>query len=83
MDHRSALVAVASAQLAAQLGGHVVALHRGRHVDVPFLSGSPEHLDLVRQLEEQVDSIDTGQISEMSGDELAAEFEKFLRDQGS
>jgi hypothetical protein len=44
MDHRSALVAVASAQLAAQLGGHVVALRRGRHFDVPLLSGSPEHL---------------------------------------
>ncbi len=48
-----------------------------------LVSGSPEHLDLVRQLEEQVDTIDAGQISEMSGDELAAEFEKFLRDQGT
>jgi predicted ATP-grasp superfamily ATP-dependent carboligase len=48
-----------------------------------LVSGSPEHLDLVRQLEEQVDTIDAGQISEMSGDELAAEFEKFLRDQDS
>jgi len=48
-----------------------------------LVAGSPEHLDLVRQLEEHVDTIDEGQISEMSGDELAAEFEKFLRDQGS
>ena len=48
-----------------------------------LVSGSPEHLDLVRQLEEQVDTIDPGEISEMSGDELAAEFEKFLRDQES
>ena len=48
-----------------------------------LVSGSPEHLDLVRQLEEQVDTIDAGEISEMSGDELAAEFEKFLRDQES
>ena len=48
-----------------------------------LVSGSPEHLDLVRQLEEQVDTLDTGTISEMSGDELAAEFEKFLRDQES
>jgi hypothetical protein len=44
MTHRSALVAVASAQLAAQLGGHVVALRRRRHFDVPFMTGSPEHL---------------------------------------
>ena len=48
-----------------------------------LVSGSPEHLDLVRQLEEQVDTIDAGMISEMSGDELAAEFERFLRDQES
>jgi hypothetical protein len=44
MKHRSALVAVASAQLAAQLAGHVVALRRRRPFEVPFLSGSPEHL---------------------------------------
>ncbi len=44
MTHRSALVAVASVQLAAQLGGHVVALRRGRAFEVPFLSGDPEHL---------------------------------------
>ena len=48
-----------------------------------LVSGSPRALDLVRQLEEQVDTIDPGEISEMSGDELAAEFEKFLRDQES
>jgi len=47
-----------------------------------LVSNSPEHLDLVRQLEAQVDSIDDGTITEMSGDELAAEFEKFLREQG-
>jgi hypothetical protein len=44
MTHRSALAAVASVQLAAQLGGHLVALRRRRHFDVPFLTGSPEHL---------------------------------------
>jgi hypothetical protein len=44
MAHRSALVAAASVQLAAQLGGHVVALRRRRHFDVPFMKGSPEHL---------------------------------------
>ena len=44
MVHRSTLVAVSSAQLAAQLAGHVVALRRRRHFDVPFATGSPEHL---------------------------------------
>jgi hypothetical protein len=44
MPPRSALVAVAAAQLAAQAAGHVVALRRRRHFDVPFLTGSPEHL---------------------------------------
>ncbi|WP_448612569.1 hypothetical protein [Modestobacter sp. URMC 112] len=44
MVHRSTLLAVASAQLAAQLAGHVVALRRRRHFDVPFRTGSREHL---------------------------------------
>ena len=44
MRHRSTLVAVSAAQLAAQLGGHVVALRRRRHFDVPFMTGSPEHI---------------------------------------
>jgi hypothetical protein len=44
MAHRSLLVAVSSAQLAAQLAGHVVAVRRRRHFDVPFMTGSPEHL---------------------------------------
>ena len=44
MVSRSALVAVSSAQLAAQLAGHVVALRRGRHYDVPFMTGSPQHI---------------------------------------
>lgn len=44
MVPRSALVAVSAAQLAAQLAGHVVALRRRRHFDVPFLAGSPDHL---------------------------------------
>ncbi len=47
-----------------------------------LVANSPEHLELVRQLEEQVDTISEGSITEMSGDELAAEFERFLRDQG-
>jgi hypothetical protein len=44
MAARSALVALSSAQLAAQLAGHVVALRRRRYFDVPFMTGSPEHL---------------------------------------
>jgi hypothetical protein len=44
MASRSMLVAVASAQLAAQLAGHVAALRRRRHFDVPFMTGSPDHL---------------------------------------
>jgi len=44
MAHRRALVAVGSTQLAAQVIGHVVAQRRRRHFDVPFMSGSPEHI---------------------------------------
>jgi hypothetical protein len=44
MQHRSMLVAAASAQLVAQAAGHVIAVGRRRHFDVPFLTGSPEHL---------------------------------------
>ena len=41
---RPTLAAVATAQLAAQAAGHVLALRRRRHFDVPFLTGSPDHL---------------------------------------
>ncbi|GAB3345185.1 hypothetical protein [Modestobacter lapidis] len=44
MVHRSTLVAVSTAQLAAQVAGHVVAVRRRRHFDVPLMTGSPEHL---------------------------------------
>lgn len=44
MVNRSTLVAISSAQLAAQLAGHVVALRRRRYFDVPFMSGSPDHM---------------------------------------
>jgi hypothetical protein len=44
MVHRSTLALVSSTQLAAQLAGHVVAVRRRRHFDVPFLTGSPEHV---------------------------------------
>ena len=44
MVNRSTLALVSSAQLAAQLVGHVVAVRRRRYFDVPFMTGSPEHL---------------------------------------
>jgi hypothetical protein len=44
MTHRAALAAVSTAQLAAQLAGHVVALRRRRHFDVPFMTGNPRHI---------------------------------------
>jgi hypothetical protein len=44
MAQRSTLVLVSSTLLTAQLVGHVVALRRRRHFDVPFMTGSPEHL---------------------------------------
>ena len=44
MAHRSALVAVSTAQLAAGLVGQLVALRRRRNYDVGFMRGSPEHV---------------------------------------
>jgi len=44
MAHRPGLVAVSAVQLAAGLAGQVVALRRRRHYDVPFMTGSPEHV---------------------------------------
>jgi hypothetical protein len=44
MRNPPALAAASTAQLAAQLAGHVVALRRGRSFDVPFLTGSREHI---------------------------------------
>jgi proteasome assembly chaperone (PAC2) family protein len=48
-----------------------------------LVSGSAEHVELVHQLERQVDSLEGEELSRVTGDELAAELEKFLRDQGS
>lgn len=44
MSRRSALVAASIAQLGAQAVGHAVVLRRRRSFDVPFMTGSPEHL---------------------------------------
>jgi hypothetical protein len=54
-----------------------------QHVD-QLIANSEEHRHMVRQLEEQIDVAepqpDMGSLP--SGDELAAELERFLRDQG-
>lgn len=48
-----------------------------------LVANSEEHVAMVHQLEEQVDAVeDAGAMTLLSGDELAAEVEKFLRDQG-
>jgi len=44
MADRRALVGAATVQLAAGLAGQVVALRRRRHYDVPFMTGSPDHV---------------------------------------
>jgi hypothetical protein len=44
MTRRTVLVAIASAQLAAQVAGLAVALQRGRYYDVGFMRGSPERI---------------------------------------
>jgi hypothetical protein len=44
MTRRGVLVAIASAQLAAQVAGLAVALRRGRYYDVGFMRGSPERI---------------------------------------
>jgi hypothetical protein len=47
-----------------------------------LVSNSDEHVAMVRQLEEQVDAAEEpGSMTLLSGDELAAEVERFLRDQ--
>ncbi|MEI7591701.1 MAG: PAC2 family protein [Actinomycetes bacterium] len=46
-----------------------------------LIADSDEHQQLVRQLEEQVDAIAANDPNLPSGDELAAELERFLRDQ--
>jgi hypothetical protein len=48
-----------------------------------LVSGSAEHIELVRQLEHQMDTVDDQELSQVSGDELAAELERFLREQGN
>lgn len=48
-----------------------------------LVANSDEHMAMVRQLEEHVDSLDEAeQENIVSGDDIAAEFEKYLREQG-
>ena len=44
MSRRRALVAVSAVQLTAGIAGQVVALRRRTHYDVPFMTGSPDHV---------------------------------------
>jgi proteasome assembly chaperone (PAC2) family protein len=44
---------------------------------------SAEHVELVQQLERQVDALENGELDRVSGDELVAELERYLREQGS
>jgi hypothetical protein len=44
MAYRSGLVPASAVQLAAGLAGQVIALRRRRHYDVPFMTGSPDHV---------------------------------------
>jgi hypothetical protein len=48
-----------------------------------LVANSDEHVEMVRQLEQHVDALDAAESGGLvSGDELAAEVERFLRDQG-
>jgi predicted ATP-grasp superfamily ATP-dependent carboligase len=50
-----------------------------------LVAANPEHVEMVRRLEEAWDAEETGAtgLSLASGDELAAEVERFLREQGT
>lgn len=49
-----------------------------------LIANSDEHIEMVRQLEQHVDTLEAAEDQGIpSGDELAAEVERFLRDQGS
>ena len=48
-----------------------------------LLDGNPEHIAMIRQLETQVDAETESQIADLpSGDDLAEELQRFLREQG-
>lgn len=48
-----------------------------------LIAANPDHVAMVRQLEEHVETLEAAERGDLpSGDELAAELERFLRDQG-
>lgn len=47
-----------------------------------LINQNPEHLAMLRQLEAQAEQQQTTELSATSGDELVAELERFLREQG-
>lgn len=48
-----------------------------------LIEGNPEHLAMIRQLEQQVDEETESRIADLpSGDDLAEELQRFLREQG-
>ena len=48
-----------------------------------LIAANPEHVAMVRQLEEHLESLEAAERGDLpSGEELAAELERFLRDQG-
>jgi proteasome assembly chaperone (PAC2) family protein len=71
------------AGLALPTGDLAERAQRGRARIDELISQNPEHVAMLRQLEEQADEISTAvQLQATSGDQIAAELERFLREQG-
>jgi hypothetical protein len=71
-------------ELELQAGVLAAEAHTGRsHLD-ELVAGNPQHQAMITQLEEIYDATDMGPSLEQlpTGDELAAEFQAFLREQG-
>ena len=48
-----------------------------------LIEGNPDHVAMIRQLEQQADEVTENQIADLpSGDDLAEELQRFLREQG-
>jgi hypothetical protein len=63
-------------------GDLVAEAESGRERLDSLVANSEEHLEMVRQLEHHVDTLEAAQSDDLpSGDELAAELERFLREQ--
>jgi proteasome assembly chaperone (PAC2) family protein len=71
------------AGLALPTGDLAERAQRARARTDELISQNPEHVAMLRQLEEQADEISTAvQLQATSGDQIAAELERFLREQG-